>query len=329
MTSGQLSIVTLTGQLSLSLITSERTKHLKDPEVKLFCHFVVYALKLLNTFSIAFQTHASCIGTLQDDECRLLQSFLSNFIDPDVIKSTEDVTSIAFTDKNVQLSNDELGIGTSTRLLWCGDLEELVGTAVERHFLKTVRTFYETCIAKMIEKFPFNDNTIKDLAFLDPRNRDKTSLNGFIRLANRYVSYSTDELDTLNMEFRDYRASSLDNLPKFDPKEHGAIDHFWAAMAKLPSVMDVELRRFGVLCSLAKILLVLPHSNADPEHLFSMVRKIETEQRRQLDISTVSDLLSVNINNDKPCYLNTHLINDDLLLKAKKATMESLKKTSP
>ena len=51
----------------------------------------------------------------------------------------------------------------------------------------------------MIEKFPFNDNTIQDLTFLDPRNRDKTSLNGFVRLANRFVSYSTDELDTLNI----------------------------------------------------------------------------------------------------------------------------------
>ena len=100
----------------------------------------------------------------------------------------------------------------------------------------------------MIEKFPFNDNTIQDLAFLDHRNSDKTSLNGFVRLANRYVLYSTDELDTLNMEFRDYRASSLDNLPKFDPKEHGAIDHFWAAMAKLPSVMDVKLSGGSRIC---------------------------------------------------------------------------------
>ena len=67
-------------------------------------------------------------------------------------------------------------------------------------------------------------------------------------------------------------------------------------MAKLLSVMDVEVHRFGVLSSLAKILLVLPHSNADPVHLFSMVRKIETEQRWQLDTSTVSDLLIVQIN---------------------------------
>ena len=33
---------------------------------------------------------------------------------PDVIKSTEDITSIAFTDQNIQLSNDKLGICSST-----------------------------------------------------------------------------------------------------------------------------------------------------------------------------------------------------------------------
>ena len=64
-------------------------------------------------------------------------------------------------------------------------------------------------------------------------------------------------------------------------------------MAKLPSVMDMEVHHFGILSNLAKIFLVLPHSNADPERLISMVRKIETEQRWQLDTSTVSDLLSV------------------------------------
>ena len=58
-------------------------------------------------------------------------------------------------------------------------------------------------LQRLIEKFPFNDNTIQELAFLDPRNRDKTSLNGFFRLANIFESYSTYELDTLNMDIRD------------------------------------------------------------------------------------------------------------------------------
>ena len=94
-------------------------KHLKDPEMKLFCNFVLYAMKHLNVFSTAFQTHASRIGTLQADVCKLLHSFLSNFIDPDTIKATEDITSINFTNRDIQVSDNELGIGTSTCLmLW-------------------------------------------------------------------------------------------------------------------------------------------------------------------------------------------------------------------
>ena len=303
-------------------------KQLKDPELKLFCHFVVFVLKPLNIFSTAFQTHASRIGTLQADVRKLLHSFVSNFIDPEVIKSTEDITSIDFTDASIQLSDDELGIGTSTRLLWCGDLEDMVGTALERRFFKCVRTFYETSVSKMITKFPFNNETIGQLAFLDPRNRNKTSINGIIQLASRFTSFSPDEMDSLCLEFRDYRASAWDQLPSFDPKEVRAIDHFWAAMAKVHSIMNSELCRFSVLAKLAQVLLVLPHSNADPERLFSMVRKIETEERRQLDVSTVCDLLSVKINNDNPCYSNKHLINDSMLSKAKSATKESLKKTA-
>ena len=53
---------------------------------------------------------------------QLLQSFVSNFIHPDVIKYT-----------SIQLSNDELSIGTSTHLLWYGEFENLVGTT--RHLL--------------------------------------------------------------------------------------------------------------------------------------------------------------------------------------------------
>ena len=130
-------------------------------------------------------------------------------------------------------------------------------------------------------------------------------MNGLVQLANRFGSFSPDELDTLNMQFRDYRAAPLDQLPTYDPCEAaGAIDHFWAAMAEVKSVTNLEVYRFGTLSSFAQVLLVLPHSNADPERLFSMVRKIETEARGNLDPSTVCDLLSVKINNDTPCYSN-------------------------
>ena len=83
-------------------------------------------------FSTAFETHASRTGTLQSDVCQLLQAFMTNFVDPEVMKATDDVTSIYYTDPENQVCNDELGIGTSTRMLLCGEVEdEVVRTRVK------------------------------------------------------------------------------------------------------------------------------------------------------------------------------------------------------
>ena len=148
------------------------TKHLKKTEVKLLCHFVSYAWKGFSSFSLAFQIHASRIGTLQSDVLNLLKSFLSNFIDPNVLRQSNDITTINYQDLNVQLKDSELAIGTSTRMLLCGELEdEVTGTVIEARFYQTVRTFYDTTVCKIIDKFPFNENIFKKLLMLDPRNR--------------------------------------------------------------------------------------------------------------------------------------------------------------
>ena len=97
-------------------------------------------------------------------------------------------------------------------------------------------------------------------------------------------------------------------------------------MAEIKAVTDSSTFRFGNLSTLAKHLLVLPHSNADPERLFSMVRKIDTEQRKRLDSSTVNALLSAKINNDHHCYDNKYLLDTDFLTSVKTATRRSLEK---
>jgi hypothetical protein len=204
----------------------------------------------------------------------------------------------------------------------CGELEDdIIGTRKEIRFFSSVRTFYETAVSKILAKFP---ETIKELAFLDPRNREKTTITGLIQLANRFTIFTADEIDDLVTEFRDYRAISDSDLPSLGTNEHAALDHFWAAVAEVKSITDSETYHFGFLAQLAKTLLVLPHSNADPERLFSMVRKIETDQRKHLDVSTLCDLLSVKINNDNPCYDKQALITPAMISSAKSATMRSL-----
>ena len=293
--------------------------------VKLICHFVSFAMKPLNRFSTAFQTHASRMGSIQSDVRALLRGYMSNFIKPEILSTTEDITTIQYLHQDNQVGNDELGIGTSTRLLLVGEFEDVVvGTVVERQFFAYVREFYETSVSKMLVKFPFTNGTLKEMAFLDPRNRTMASVTGIVSLASRFTSFSTDEIDTLVLEFRDYRVAPMNELPTFAPAEDAAVDHFWASMAEVKAITDLECLRFTLLSQLAKTLLTLPHSNADPERLFSMVRKVETEQMRRLDPSTVCDLLSAKVNNDKPCYESKHMISEQFLRSVKTATCRSL-----
>ena len=124
-------------------------------ETKLYCHFVAFALRPLNSFNTAFQTSASKIGTLQDVR-NLLRGFLSDFIQPELLAATPNdrVHSIDFENIANQLSNDELGIGSAAQLLLIENSDELEGTQEEQNFFQFVRKFYFECVRKMIAKFP-------------------------------------------------------------------------------------------------------------------------------------------------------------------------------
>ena len=131
-------------------------------------------------------------------------------------------------------------------------------------------TVYETSVAKMI----FNNNAMEQLTILDPRNRDKTSINGLFSWQTNLCVFLPMKWILCLWNFMIIMLQPWIKCLAFDPKEAGAIDHFWTGMAKVHSIMDSEVFQFSVLAQLAQVLLVLPlpHSNADPEHLFSMVK---------------------------------------------------------
>ena len=138
--------------------------YLGKVEVKLYCLFVLFALKPLNAFNIAFQSSLSKIGTLQEDARNLLRGFLSNFIQPHLLAATpnEEIHSIDYGGVANQLSKDELGISSAARLLLIEKSDELEGTQKEGIFFQSVREFYTECVRKMTSKFPFTDMTISD-----------------------------------------------------------------------------------------------------------------------------------------------------------------------
>ena len=82
----------------------------------------------------------------------------------------------------------------------------------------------------------------------------------------------------------------------------------------------IHEKRFGHLANFCKLLLVLPHSTADPERVFGVIGKVDTSQRCLLLASIVGDILSVKLNIDLECYHSKELFTPALLRQAKSAT---------
>ena len=108
-----------------------------------------------------------------------------------------------------------------------------------------------------------------------------------------------EEIDAVVEEYHAFCVAPDGQLPFYDSKADNTLDKFWSAMSVQKTVAcDTELKSsfaYANLARLAKILLVLPHSNADPERLFSMLGKIETQSRSLLSPSTTCDLLTVKL----------------------------------
>lgn len=211
-----------------------------------------------------------------------------------------------------------------------------------------IRQFYIAVTTKMIKKFPFKDKTLKNLAFLNPAAKGKMegtcgmyniikihmfyyfiitytinklpSINNHIffsvaELAARFPQIiSHTECDQLQEEFDDYVVTPASELPS----EEKGVDNFWSLMADIKDPFTVK-PRFGLLSKLAKSCCVIPTSNADPERIFSMLKKIQTDMRSELNTDTICSLMCAKQNQDINCYQFEP--SESLLMSAKKAVV--------
>ena len=81
------------------------------------------------------------------------------------------------------------------------------------------------------------------------------------------------------------------------------------------------LLRFARLFQIVKLILVIPHSNAEEERVFSMVRKSKTAFRPSLDPKgTLSSILTMKLANTQPAH--SYEPSKEVLKRAKSATWD-------
>ena len=91
--------------------------------------------------------------------------------------------------------------------------------------------------------------------------------------------------DTLEEEFMEYQATVKGDVPENILEEAFGKDTPAPDQYRMGMVWGYLWQRFPVLCEIALAILVVPHSNAVDESLFSMIRKNKTEFRSSLDLS--------------------------------------------
>ena len=133
-------------------------------------------------------------------------------------------------------------------------------------------------------------------------------------------------------EFLDFQLLDESDIPtcvwensKSENSYH-RMDVIWAFLTSMKSSVT-GMPRFPTLGKVAQLVLILPHSNADAERVFSMIGLNKTETRNSLALEgTLSSIMTMKMSNMEPCY--KYEPSDDVIKASKKATSQYNKEHS-
>ena len=299
---------------------------LQNPLLKPLLHFLHFVLTPMCKFNRLFQKSTeSTTAELYNEMSRLTRLYASNFMKQESITAVgDDLASLPLASPDSLLCKEDVGVGTNT---WTA-LSEVQEELPLEPFFSAVKVFYVRTTEKLLKKFPFSDQLLKDLAVLNPLKSAGCKPEAIVNLAKRFPQLkltSPESLETLREEFTDFCLSPGDHPPVETYSTEGEeqlvrCGTFWAALSKQKTAFGEQ--RFHALSRLMLGLLCIPCSNADAERGFSMLRKIHTDSRSRLHQSTIAALMAVKMNLDS-CCVDTEL-SPELLQKCKKATKKAL-----
>ena len=292
--------------------TGNREKRLvnafKNTITKLYAMFFQSVIPIFDSFNTFLQSEEPLIHVLHQSAIRLYRSLLTRFIHAEVISSSEDVLSIDLDNPDFAKGDNEISIGAMTKQ-YARD-NDIIGTSQYKKFLKECKKFYMTCAKYLQKSMPvLHDEVIKSLTFLRLPERHQASTDDLEVIINRFPNViNSDDLNDLEAEFLDYQAAPNTELPAYFDEDDKPIriDQVWHKVSLLNDAFS-GLPRFKHLAKLAKVLLLIPHSNAYCESVFSTIRKICTTGRHNLGKDAAKGHASTSV------YKDTTSIRNNLL----------------
>ncbi|XP_061093937.1 uncharacterized protein LOC133126086 [Conger conger] len=254
------------------------------------------------TFNLLLQRERPSIFMLYDEMVKFVRKLCSKFIVPAALQGLEEPGDIAFKEKANHLPGRKLNIGFTTRakLNKLLDKGDITPQQVDS-FHEAVLCFLTSAVDYALKKLPLKEPLLKHSTFVDVRQRAESDIGDVLYFVERFPHllpyHGPEEHDLLGEEFLSYQT-----MPMISLQDETEMESFWAEMATRKHKVT-GANEFERLAAVAKLVLVLPHSNADAERVFSVVGLNKTNIRNSLALDgTLSSIMTIKMADLEPCF---------------------------
>lgn len=300
----------------------------QDPMTEINLLFYQFVLQQFVAFSLFLQKEEPRTHLLDAEMQSFLRKILIKFVKVRPLKEAVSPLEVDITNSDNLLSLDDIQIGFTTRqTLNKLENEGDIAPAQKSKFLEAALEFYTETAKYVVKTFPYNDLLLGHAKFVDFEQRLDVSFANVLYFVERFprlLHFSDREMDILTEQFKEYQL--LPNLPDYVEKEASVCDQMADGTQQRFLRMDVVWSMYikdklPLLFKVAQVLLIIPHSNAEEERVFSMVRKNKTDFRASLSTDgSLSSILKVKLNNKEPSH--KYEPSKTLVDKSKKVTWE-------
>ena len=283
--------------------------------------YLLFYEALLPTFTnlnLLLQREDPNIFLVADAIHSFLKKLLAKFVTIQVIKAHTDIFAVDFQCPDNQLDDDKITIGFVTKqcLLKLFD-EESIDDTEKKRFYSAVRAFYIEATLEALRKLPFHDSVLHNAKFLNFEKKEECTFSNvefFCSKYSRLLNFSPIQMDKLQEEFIQYQLLERSDIPDMiwtqalikeeregdDKVEYFRMDVIWAYLMGLKNI-DGFLT-FSLLSQAARVVLVIPHSNAGEECVFSLIKHNKTPGCSSLGINgTLSSMIQIKLANTSTC----------------------------
>ena len=304
------------------------------PITEVYLMFYQAVMPIFTSLNKCLQRENPCIHILHNKLSNFFVKILSKFVKIQVIKDEDNVTDVDFSSSSNQLERSKIFIGFMTKQLLRHLLDDGdISNSEVNKFYSGVLKFYTIAAQYILATYPLNDDVLYHAKLLNFESREDIefdSLEYFIeRFPHLHELRSPREIDILHEEFVSYQLLNNTDIPaniweeakvREGDEAYYRIDTLWGYVCNIKVLGSTDLK-FPRLLKVIKSVIVIPHSNASEERVFSMVRKNKTPFRPSIGLDgTLSSIITVKLGVHEPS--EKFEPSKSLLTDAKKSTWE-------